>query len=313
MINLAAIKKWKFPVLSRIKLPPAFYRPESYRQGLMFLLVALIALLTADIFYKTLGIGLLTPKDTRTGTLETAAIRMPVKEPADAYKVILERNLFGSTDKAIGDKLAKAKETPPLSSMLDLRGTVAGEGKYGFAVIAEKGKNKQSLVKIGNQIAGATLLRVMRDQVVFRYMDKEEILKRSGSTEAPVLAGGRKSAPPVAPAPNGPPVQPGVITLSRNELNTSLKDLGQMLSQAQIRPYFNAGVPEGFMISQIRQGSIYQKMGLADGDIIQNIDNRKVQTADDMVSLFNSLRSSPDINLTIKRSGRQEKFNYKIN
>jgi len=312
MINLAVLKKMKFPVFSRVKLPPVFSRLESYRQGLMFLVVALIALQGADIFYKTIGIGIIAPKDARTGALPSPSIRMPVKEPVDAYKPILERNLFGSTDKAIADKTAKAQETPPLASMLELRGTVAGEGPYGFAVIAEKGKNKQSLVKIGNQIAGATLLRVMRDQVVFRYLDKEETLKRSGSTEAPILAGGRKGAPSAVPQPDSTPTAPGVVALSRSEMTASLKDLLQMLSQAQIRPYFTAGGPDGFMISQIRQGSIYQKMGLSDGDIIQNIDERKMQTADDMVSLFNSLRTSPEINLTIKRSGRQEKFQYKI-
>ena len=82
------------------------------------------------------------------------ALKLLSKEPAEAFKAILDRNLFGSTDKAVGDKTAMAQETPPLSSLLELRGTVAGEGKSGFAVITEKGKNKQVLVKIGNQIAG---------------------------------------------------------------------------------------------------------------------------------------------------------------
>ena len=86
-----------------------------------------------------------------------------------------------------------------------------------------------------------------------------------------------------------------------------------MLSQAQIRPFFSDGTPDGFMVNQIRQGSIFQKMGLQDGDIIQNLDDRKVQTGDDMVTLFNTLKSAPNMNLTVKRSGRQEKINYVFN
>ena len=77
-----------------------------------------------------------------------------------------------------------------------------------------------------------------------------------------------------------------------------------MLSQAQIRPYFNAGVPDGFMVSNIRPGSLYQKMGIADGDIIQEVNNRKIQTADDVMGLLNTIKSGAAMSLTIKRRGK---------
>jgi general secretion pathway protein C len=313
MIDLSAFKKWPVSFLSRAKLPSSFMHMGSYRLAFIYTIIAVAAFQAAGICYKTLGIGLIVPKDSRLVKEEPLAIKVLAKEPADAYKAVLERNLFGSTDKAIGDKLAKAQEVPPLSSLIELRGTVAGEGKYGFAVLAEKGKNKQVLVKIGSQVAGATLLKVMRDNVVMRYMDKEEVLKRSGSTEAPLLAPGKGGAKPAGGAPGPAAPASGAVMLSRNELNASLKDMGQMLSQAQIRPYFSAGAPDGFIVSQIRQGSIFQKMGLQDGDIIQNLNDRKVQTADDMVTLFNTLRSAPDMNLTVKRSGKQEKMAYTFN
>jgi len=304
------LKKLLLTRFSHVKWPPVFFHREGYRQVLMFMIIALFSFQAAGIFYKALGVGLMVPKDLRPAKEEPLAIKLLTKEPVDAYKAILERNLFGSTDKAIGDKTAKAQEAPPLSSLLELSGTIAGEGKDGFAVLSEKGKNKQVLVKVGNQIAGATLLKVMRDKVILRYMDKEETLKRSASPEAPLLGGGRGGPKPPGPAAgaSGPP--PGTVVLNRNEVNASLKDVGQMLSQAQIRPFNSAGVPDGFMINQIRQGSIFQKMGLLDGDVIQNLNERLVQSGDDMVTLFNSLRSALNMNLTIKRAGKQEKINY---
>jgi type II secretory pathway component PulC len=51
-------------------------------------------------------------------------------------------------------------------------------------------------------------------------------------------------------------------------------------------------------------------MRLADGDIIQGINNKQVKTADDMVEFYNMLKSGSNINLKIKRQGKQESLNY---
>jgi len=82
------------------------------------------------------------------------------------------------------------------------------------------------------------------------------------------------------------------------------------LRQAQVRPYFSGGIPDGFMVSNIRQGGIYQKMGLIDGDILQGINNRKMQSADDMVMLYNTLKSGSQMSIKIKRQGKEEILNY---
>ncbi|PIP06712.1 MAG: hypothetical protein COX51_08150, partial [Syntrophobacteraceae bacterium CG23_combo_of_CG06-09_8_20_14_all_50_8] len=79
--------------------------------------------------------------------------------------------------------------------------------------------------------------------------------------------------------------------LDINDVSASLKDMGAMLSQAQVRPYYSAGVPDGFMVANIKPGSIYEKMGLSEGDIIQGADDRRLITADDMMALYNSMKS----------------------
>jgi general secretion pathway protein C len=104
----------------------------------------------------------------------------------------------------------------------------------------------------------------------------------------------------------------GEIVINRAEIGAGLQDMGSMLRQAQVRPYFNAGVPDGFMISNIQAGSIYQRMGMVDGDIIQGVDSRKIQTADDMMSLFNTLKNASNMSLSVRRGGKQETINYQF-
>lgn len=310
-VNLRSIfAKWQLPSVSTAKVAAYLKEEKLYKPVLILLLISLFAFQITGIFYKSVGIIMLSEKEERVREDEVPAPIMVARESFDAYKQIVERNLFGSTDKTLADKQAKVAEAPPLSSLLELRGTVAGDDKFGFAIIEEKAKNKQFLVKIGNAVAGATLLRVMRDQVVMNYQDKEETLKRTGSMEAPVIspARGAASASTAAAATGG-----DTIKISRSEIMQSMRDMGQMLSQAQIRPYFVAGVPDGFMVSNIREGSIFKRMGLSEGDIIQGLNQKKMQGADDMLELYNSLRAASTMSLSIKRGGRQETINYNFN
>jgi general secretion pathway protein C len=108
------------------------------------------------------------------------------------------------------------------------------------------------------------------------------------------------------------PIPAGSTAVSRSEIDAGLQDMGSLLRQAQIRPYFKAGVPDGFLVSSIRSGSIYRKMGIIDGDIIQQVNNKPMKTADDMTGLLNVLKSGSDLSLTIQRGGKQETLNYQF-
>ena len=151
--------------------------------------------------------------------------------------------------------------------------------KYGFAIVEEKGTQKQRLVKAGDVVAGAKVIRIKRNAIDLLVDDQERTLKMVETKEGPILP------PPAVAAPPASPSASGATVISRSEIDAGLQDMGSLLRQAQIRPYFNAGVPDGFMISNIRPGSLYQKMGIVDGDIIQEVNDRKIRTADDVMGL----------------------------
>lgn len=310
-MNLGSIvSRLRLPALSAQKVAIYFKDAGFYKPLLILFFISLFSFQLTGVFYKSLGLIMLGAKEERTREEEIPAPIMVARESVDAYRPIIERNLFNSTDRTLADKQTRGAEAPRLSTLLELRGTVAGDNKFGFAIIEEKAKNRQFLVKVGNAVAGATLLRVMRDQVVMNYLDREETLKRTGSMEAPILSSARgavaDSRPPGATAG-------GAIIISRNEIMQSMRDMGQMFSQVQIRPYFVAGAPDGFMVNNIRDGSIFKRMGLAEGDIIQGLNQKKIQSADDMLELYNSLSTASSMSLSIKRGGRQEALNYTIN
>jgi general secretion pathway protein C len=276
------------------------------RRTVILVVMAVLLYQATGIFYKALTLQLvrMRPAPAEAGKAQTAVI--PAREPADSYRTISERNLFGTTTKAVAEKPVVAPVVQEVAVLVELKGTVAGGPTYGFAIVEDKGTKQQRLVKTGDVIAGAKVIRIKRNAVDFLVNDQERTLRIVETKEGPIVPPPRGlPAPPPSPA-----AAAGAIVISRSEVDTGLQDMGSLLRQAQIRPYFEGGVPDGFIISNIRPGSLYQKMGAVDGDIIQEVNNQKIRTADDVMGLLNTIKAGTSMSMTIKRRGRQETMNY---
>lgn len=286
-------------------------RRLTSHEAVVCAVIALYALLAVGIMYKGLGLKM-------AGTATDRKIASPApprttagRAPEDFYALIGRRNLFGVTEKIFERaKPAAAVQRPPLASLLQVWGTVAGDDKFSFAVIEVRGKGKQALYHIGDRVAGAVVVRIDRDRVVLKYEGKDEIIKKAEATEAPILPASRPAAATAAAVPVPVSGGSGKITINRSEIVSSLKDLGHMLSQAQIRQHFSAGAPDGFIVNNIQQGSLYQRIGLVNGDVIQELNNHKIQGADDIIEMYNTMKSGSTMLLKVKRQGRQETFDF---
>jgi type II secretory pathway component PulC len=53
-------------------------------------------------------------------------------------------------------------------------------------------------------------------------------------------------------------------------------------------------------------------MGITNGDILREIDGRKIQTADDMMSFLNTLKGASGMALLMQRGGKQQMLNYQF-
>jgi general secretion pathway protein C len=103
------------------------------------------------------------------------------------------------------------------------------------------------------------------------------------------------------------------MTLSKKTVNENLNDLKSIMNQAVVRPFLNEGVQEGFIISNIAPNSLYEKMGLQNGDIIIDINNNPIQSADNLLQTVNLMQSGGSVTLNVKRNGRIEAINYSFN
>lgn len=281
----------------------ADFRRLVSRRTVILVVMAILLYQGAGIFYNLLKLQLIQTRPAPAAAEKAKPAVAPVRETADAYRIIPERNLFGTTTSMVADKQTVAVQQRSIEQLIELKGTVAGEGKYGFAIVEEKGTRKQQLVKSGDILSGAKVVRIKRNAVDFLVGDQVVTLKIVEAKEDSILPPAQ-SAASVVPS--------GATILSRTEVDRELQDMGGLLRKALVRPYFNAGVPDGFIVSNIRLGSLYQKMGIMDGDIIQEVNSRKIQSADDVMGLLNTMRGGSSLSVTINRRGNKETLNYQF-
>jgi general secretion pathway protein C len=272
-----------------------------------FLILVVITILsyeTVDLFYKAVNLAVINQSVAIKNTASSKFITDTTSRgPLQNYSVITERNLFLTTLKALNDKqlgggfFSSGEEV----TAFDLKGTVAGGASFGFIVIEERGKNKQRLYRLGDMIGSARLIKITRNTAIIKSGDREITLKIKETPEGSLLS---RSQVPQANIPNSG------MALSRGEVNEKLLDLKTIMTQAAVRPYFEAGAQEGFIISDIKPDSLYQKLGLQNGDIIIDVNSKRMQTADDILQMVNIMQSGGSIALSLKRNGKVETINY---
>jgi general secretion pathway protein C len=273
----------------------------KYRSVIIIVMITVLSFLTVDMFYKVVS-SKITYVGAEASLPEKAAARKIVKKPSTgSYGVIAERNLFGSGGSTAEESDINVEELERTELNLSLLGTVTGGKGLDYAVIKEKNKREQALFRAGDEVAGATINKIMRGAVVLRVENRDEVLLMEESKSGPGVTREERAAVSFAGSE---------IKVKKDEIDDALQDMSKILTEARIRPYFTAGEPDGFMISRIKHGSIFQKMGMRNGDIIQGVNNEPIQSPDDMLELYKGLKSGSEITINVKRRGKQEDLQY---
>jgi len=91
------------------------------------------------------------------------------------------------------------------------------------------------------------------------------------------------------------------------------QDLAKVLMQATAEPFMENGSIAGFKMSQIDEGSIYQKAGLKDGDVVTGINGSELNSVAGSITLLKSLKGADNMEVEIKRDGVPMKFTISVN
>jgi general secretion pathway protein C len=241
--------------------------------------------------------------------------------PLSAYQAITSRNIFNvgtemvapepETEKVDIDKL---KET---DLKLKLWGTVTGQDKRTYAVIEDTKAREQNLYRAGDSIQKAIVKLILREKVVLRVADRDEILTMEDIRDS---RGGRSRSRRSDRARSGSdqpkklPVSsyPRKIRLSGSQIEKAMENLGEIMQQANLRPHIVDGKAAGISITGIKPNAIFRKMRLRNGDVITGVNGDSIESVEDAVKVVEQLSSGSDIKLKIKRRGREQTLDYSI-
>jgi general secretion pathway protein C len=91
-----------------------------------------------------------------------------------------------------------------------------------------------------------------------------------------------------------------------------MTDMASLMTQVQISPHMEDGVPAGLSLSSIKPNSIFRRMGLRNGDVITGVDGAEISSVDDALKLVDNLKSSSNLSVQLKRRGREKNIEYSI-
>jgi len=262
------------------------------------------------VFYTLAG-SKLTETETKRGAPERAKPSTTARtdnRSFDHYALAINRGLFGQPEKIFEEpKDISVEDLEPTELKVALLGTVSGDEKSARAIIQDKVKRSESLYKVGDTIQNAQILKILRGKVVLQVGDKNQILtmeeEANRSRSGPSRSATRSVSPPMAQ-------QGTTITLDRTVVDKSLENVTELLSQVRVRPHYRDGKADGLMLSQIKPNTIFTRLGLRNGDIIQDIGGNAIVSPDEIMGLYEELKSGSAVSLGIQRRGQRKVLDY---
>ncbi|HZZ07683.1 MAG TPA: type II secretion system protein GspC [Candidatus Binataceae bacterium] len=296
---------------------------ERYVMGLNLLLIAVLAYFLAlsvnDIILGRVAGGARALVPSLIGAEPSA----PVVHPRSFYEAISRRDIFN---------LVPVTEAPAeVATNLHIRllGTSSLTLSQPFIIVEDDNNHEQSLYRLGDDIPDAgKLVNVYKNHAIILHQGHRTKLEMPTDQNA---------APSEMLRPFGLPIQPGRLlrrnflrgrssgqngvrqidpnryVVDRSTVNNNLSNMAALFTEIRAVPNLGAdGASHGFKLSEIQPDSIFQQIGLRDGDILTGVGGQNVGDPAKAIQLLSSLRSQSSISLTVMRGGQPVQFQYNI-
>jgi general secretion pathway protein C len=314
--------------LKNFSMEPAevtgFITRAVQRQGFGFYgtfgTVVLCAYFISDL--TSLGLGKFIPEPPLARSMRFDSATPAARSPED-YAVIWGRNLFNAEGKIPGeDQPAQGvgnNEAPVRTSLpFNLIGTlVLADELRSIGTIEDKSASMVYPVRVEDEIPSkARILKVEPRKVIFVNLAsgrKEFVeLPEDPAGDGPKISLGTRAGAGTGLGASVEQVAPAQFNVARVEIDKAFSDLNNVLTQARAVPHFENGAPAGYKLFQIVPNSIYDKLGLKDGDIIKGFDNQAVNDPAKALEALNNLRNSSHVEIQVVRNGKPQNLVYDI-
>ncbi len=276
--------------------------------------------------------GLVKPSGTSSRTSSNkSSMEIVYKSISDEQiAVIKDRNIFNAENiKSKEDTGKKVSDSIEESNLqIKLLGIISGgHPKNGIAILENQKKKTINSFMVDDIIMKSPsvyLHEIFPDRIIVK---NDEVLEYIKIFRNPIYRNRRakKSRKRIAGLSNrrglghqfaedGLEVAQGDVKVSRLYWDNMLKrDLPRVLQDAKASPNIVDGQLKGFKLNRIRANSIYQKVGLKDGDVIKEINGIELNDTGRALKLLNRLKNA-DAEIIVKynRGGADSDINLNV-
>lgn len=269
------------------------------------LLLAASCFLVADLVTEIGGSAL------EPSPIQPAATRPeePTEIRAASPSVILERNLFGAQlagDAQVANEVQLDEPLTATKLPLRLLGTAAASHPSRSRAAIEDEKTKKHLVvAVGDPVEGHRRVRV-------RAIERTRVILDNAGRPEELALHEDEARPQPRARPRRDARQARRSPANRASLNDRLKALNgqggdgiqRILSSARIVPHYDEGEMLGMKVDAIKADSVFEKVGLENGDIITEVNGIVIDRLEATSAIFDEFASAERIEVAATRAGR---------
>lgn len=100
--------------------------------------------------------------------------------------------------------------------------------------------------------------------------------------------------------------------VEREAIDGWLKNPTCMMRQARIIPYMQDGKPAGFKLYAIRPNTLYSKLGLKNGDVVQKINGVEMTDPESALQIYQGVKDAKTVTMDIVRRGKPKTLKFEI-
>lgn len=219
------------------------------------------------------------------------------------YAVIASKSIFGKIGivPTAAPKAAEPTPKPKAVTAFSLVGTFVFDGQEPYAIIEEPKKKNQEIFLIGDTIFDeAKLTSIQPDRVEIERNGAKEVLMLDSTPDS-----GDSST-------SGSGATSDSIVVDEAELDRALENLPLLLTQARAVPFFKEGRAVGLRLFAIKSGSLFEKIGLQNGDVLKTVNGNSLGDLSQAMQLFQKLKEERSITVVLDRNLQEKEFNYQI-
>lgn len=238
------------------------------------------------------------------------------------YSAIASRNLFNSRGLIPGEDGGPTTQSDPTGMAvksalpLNLVGTlILHDENRSVATIEDKSASMVYPMQVNDEIPNKikiTKVEARRATFVNKGNNRNEYIElpeEKTGLQNPIITTGR-----AAPSVGGgiEKVAPTQFNVSRSEVDKSLADFNNILTQARAVPNFENGVAAGYKFFQVVPGSIFDKLGIQNGDVITGLNGTPINDPAKAFEMITELKTSNHLELQMKKDGKPVTNSYDI-